>query len=454
MHKQRSSWLVLALAVVAGLSVVVRSARAEEPYVFPWYVSPGIGGWDYEGDQAVKNGAYGTLRLGYDYSETWGLEAGWVVLPKLDEQTVGQNFTGRVSRLEEANGPGVNDTWGTGLTLDGLMHFTRWERMDPYLTLGVAAMYYDADIGYGQWDYLGRAGAGVMYHFNDEWAVRADYRAMQSMNQHNGNSAVDAGLVWNWGARVPPKIVAVGGPVDSDGDGLTDDEEVKWKTDPFNPDTDGDGLSDGDEVHKWRTDPLNPDTDYDGLKDGYDEVLKYKTDPTKRDTDNGGVADGHEVLEDGTNPLDPSDDLILFELYINFDTDKADVKAKYYHDLDVIVKMLKRNPESTARIEGHADKRKTSKRDHNMKLSQRRAEAVLSYLAQRGPIERSRMTPVGYGFDRPKAANDPVNGNELNRRVEVYIRGAQGEKKLTGQVLGDSPATTVPAPDAGSMTAP
>ena len=57
---------------------------------------------------------------------------------------------------------------------------------------------------------------------------------------------------------------------DSDGDGLTDDEEADIGTDPNDPDTDDDGLNDGDEVDLG-TDPLNPDTDGDGVNDG-DEV--------------------------------------------------------------------------------------------------------------------------------------------------------------------------------------
>lgn len=48
-----------------------------------------------------------------------------------------------------------------------------------------------------------------------------------------------------------------GGPVDTDGDGLTDDVEAGLGTDPGNPDTDGDGISDGDEV-TLGTNPLNP----------------------------------------------------------------------------------------------------------------------------------------------------------------------------------------------------
>ncbi|GEM_PF-2226595 len=60
---------------------------------------------------------------------------------------------------------------------------------------------------------------------------------------------------------------------DTDRDGLTTQEEKKFGTDPHNPDTDGDGLTDGDEVHVYRTNPLKADTDGDGFKDG-EEVRK------------------------------------------------------------------------------------------------------------------------------------------------------------------------------------
>ena len=88
---------------------------------------------------------------------------------------------------------------------------------------------------------------------------------------------------------------------DSDGDGLTDDEETALGTDPHNADTDGDGLSDGDEVHTYGTDPTDPDTDHDGLSDG-DEVNTYGTDPTDPDTDGDGLDDGDEVHTYGTDP--------------------------------------------------------------------------------------------------------------------------------------------------------
>ena len=230
-----------------------------------------------------------------------------------------------------------------------------------------------------------------------------------------------AGVNWRWGAHVPRKFVVAGGAVDSDGDGLTDAEELVLGTDPHNPDTDDDSLMDGEEVKKYKTDPLNPDTDYDGLRDGA-EVYDYKTNPLERDTDQGGVADGHEVIEDFTNPLDPSDDLLLFTLQIEFDTDKAVIHREYFNDLNTIGKVLMRDPKATARIEGHADKRKSSGASHNMKLSERRAKAVANYLFRTQGIANSRMKPVGYGFTRPMEPNDPITGSAKNRRVEIYIR--------------------------------
>lgn len=65
--------------------------------------------------------------------------------------------------------------------------------------------------------------------------------------------------------------------LDSDGDGLTDDEERRIGTNPFNADTDGDGIPDGEEI-LLGTDPLRADTDGDGIIDGLD---KYPLDPTK-----------------------------------------------------------------------------------------------------------------------------------------------------------------------------
>jgi outer membrane protein OmpA-like peptidoglycan-associated protein len=288
--------------------------------------------------------------------------------------------------------------------------------------------------------------------------VRADIRTGFKDGNKDAVSAyslIGVGVVWTWGARIAPVFTAIGGPTDSDHDGLTDAEELKWGTDPYNPDTDHDGLLDGEEVHTYHSNPLEPDTDFDGLNDG-DEVHKYKTDPTKRDTDGGGVSDGHEVLEDGTNPNDPKDDLRLIELYIQFEWNEAVIKPQYFPQLEVIGKTLTRNAKAVARVEGHCDqvknKKRTSDARYNMKLSQKRAQAVVDYLVKSCKIEKKRLTPVGYGFTRPKEKPDLLNGNPNNRRVEIYIKGAEGEDAInppgTGTATAQAEDVAAPATEA------
>jgi len=64
---------------------------------------------------------------------------------------------------------------------------------------------------------------------------------------------------------------------DSDGDGLDRDQELALGTDPKNPDSDGDGLSDGEEVSDFGTNPLAADSDGDGYDDA--EEVNAGSDP-------------------------------------------------------------------------------------------------------------------------------------------------------------------------------
>ncbi len=215
---------------------------------------------------------------------------------------------------------------------------------------------------------------------------------------------------------------------DTDGDGLSDGDEVlKYHTDPLKADTDGDGLSDGDEVLKYHTDPLKADTDGDGLSDG-DEVLKYHTDPLKADTDGGGVNDGVEVKR-GTNPLDPSDDIpkkaefkvevgksIALE-GVTFATGSAKLTPESEATLEKAYNTLYQNPEVVVEIQGHTDN--VGKRVTNMKLSQARADAVKAWLVAKG-VAAERITTKGYGPDKPVALNTTKEGKAKNRRIEFF----------------------------------
>jgi hypothetical protein len=122
-------------------------------------------------------------------------------------------------------------------------------------------------------------------------------------------------IVWNRNA----KPTAHGVMPDSDGDGLTDEEELALGTDPTNPDTDGDGISDGVEVRltSLGLDPRRPDvidgcddpkkdTDGDGLTDCEERLLG--SDPSLVDTDADGMPDLVEFWF-GTNYLKRDDAL-------------------------------------------------------------------------------------------------------------------------------------------------
>lgn len=90
-------------------------------------------------------------------------------------------------------------------------------------------------------------------------------------NTNLKNEAINLANVNKANANVTGPANLVNQPLDSDKDGLTDEEEVSLGTNPNSPDTESDGLSDRDEVKIYKTDPKNKDTDGDGYSDG-DEV--------------------------------------------------------------------------------------------------------------------------------------------------------------------------------------
>ena len=132
-------------------------------------------------------------------------------------------------------------------------------------------------------------------------------------------------------------------PIDTDGDGLSDEEEGELGTDPNDPDTDGDGVNDYDEV-LWGINPLNPDTDGDGLNDT--EGSEYGTEPSLFDTDGDGFGDGEEVWS-GTDPNDPED-------YPGSDDEEMDFDP-VFTELEVVMETVTNGEmTATAELEGEA----------------------------------------------------------------------------------------------------
>ena len=119
---------------------------------------------------------------------------------------------------------------------------------------------------------------------------------------HNANGTYIVGSAYNTLTARIEAVMWTLQPVDSDNDGLSNEDEAIYGTNPNDPDTDDDGLLDGTEFDMAQgtgcPNPLISDSDYDGLWDGAEVALG--TSPCNPDTDGDGVYDGQDPT-----PLEP-----------------------------------------------------------------------------------------------------------------------------------------------------
>ena len=103
-------------------------------------------------------------------------------------------------------------------------------------------------------------------------------------------------------------------------------------------------------------------------------------------------------------------------LYINFDSGKSIIKDESKPIIEQIVQMLKANPELKISVEGHTDNVGTPA--SNKTLSEARAKSVVSAIIALG-ITAERLSPAGYGQDKPIGDNNTEEGRAKNRSVEL-----------------------------------
>jgi outer membrane protein OmpA-like peptidoglycan-associated protein len=94
---------------------------------------------------------------------------------------------------------------------------------------------------------------------------------------------------------------------------------------------------------------------------------------------------------------------------------KGDLKTS----LAKVAGILSVYQELNVSVEGHTDN--TGSEEHNLKLSEQRAQNVLDFLVAQG-IEASRLTSKGYGMTLPIADNKTKEGRQKNRRVDLVIK--------------------------------
>jgi outer membrane protein OmpA-like peptidoglycan-associated protein len=293
-------------------------------------------------------------------------------------------------------------------------------------------------------------------HQLDEGNYR-DARHEAEVAETNAKLAIDKSPRAKCTNQPPPA------PGDMDGDGIPDNVD-KCPREPEDkdgfqdadgcpdPDNDADGIP--DVVDKCPNEPEDkdgfededgcpdPDNDKDGIPDAAD---KCPNDPEDKDgfedadgcpdpdNDKDGIPDVADkcpnefgVPPDGCpkkyNLVVVTEQKIELKQTVFFDTNRATIKPVSFALLNDVAQAMKDNAKIVVEVQGHTDS--VGDDNFNLKLSQKRAESVRTYLIKKG-ITSDRMVAKGYGENVPIADNRTAAGRAQNRRVEFVITSRQ-----------------------------
>jgi OOP family OmpA-OmpF porin len=417
-------------------------------------VTPLIGGYMFDGDDTLDSTFLLGIRAGYNFTKNIGVEA----LYDYATETDGKSVPMTDISLQRFGG-------------QALYHFFPDNAFVPYLAAGYSGVKFDGNginnSTHGAFDY----GVGAKFFVTDDIALRGDLRHI--IYRYDSGTYNDMeytlGAYFQFGGAKPamkpvaaepapkpaPKpvtpVAVVAAPADSDRDKVIDAMDKCPET-PTGVTVDAKGCpvdSDRDGVADYLDKCLGTaagvtvdnkgcplDTDNDGVADYLDKCpatpagAAVDTDGCPLDSDKDGVPDYLDKCP--TTPLGTAVDAhgCAIEaaarfcdkpavIAISFDTNKTDVKAKYYEELDKLGNFLKEYPDSKGTIEGHTDS--DGSKQLNQKLSQARAENVRSYIIKKFGIEGSRVSAIGYGSAKPVASNKTAVGKAKNRRTEAVF---------------------------------
>lgn len=311
--------------------------------------------------------------------------------------------------------------------------------INPFITAGIGGFYNKKEFGA-----LVPLGVGIMFNLNDQAYIipSAQYRLGITDNATNHlQYSISFLQPLTHTKTVAPTLPVVTTPVveapkDGDGDGIIDDKDAcPAAAGPASlngcPDKDGDGIADKDDkcpdnrgTAKYSGCPI-PDSDKDGVNDEEDKcinqagVARYGGCPIP-DTDGDGVNDESDrcprVAGKPDNGGCPTLEQYNFNYKnVQFASGSSTLTTGAKTELDKLVTILNEHPELKIAIDGYTDN--TGKVDMNKVLSQKRADAVKTYLTGKG-ISGDRLTATGYGIENPIADNSTTQGRAQNRRVE------------------------------------
>jgi OOP family OmpA-OmpF porin len=401
-----------------------------------------------------------------DFSELPVGESSWNFLPSISRFTAEKylekgfslQFAGSLNKITTVSKEDDVDflyySLGANVKYDlnNLVGETSW--FDPYVYLGGDFVSADSNsegmlnvgAGFNTWfnDNIGlNFQTGAKKGFSDE--VKTHFQSSLGLVVKFGGKDTDGDGVYDKKDACPEVagLVEFNGCPDADGDGIKDSDDACPNVAGLAamngcPDADGDGIADKDDMcpNSKGTKANNgcPDADGDGLVDKDDKCSSVAGPAANAgcpwpDTDGDSVLDKDDkcpsvagVASEGGCPEVISNEAQMgmnaFAEAVLFNTGRASFKAGVTEVLDGMLAIINEYPSAEFAIKGFTDS--IGSASNNLKLSDKRANAVRDYLVENG-IAASRLTAEGFGEENPIDTNMYKAGRAKNRRVEVKV---------------------------------
>jgi OOP family OmpA-OmpF porin len=416
---------IIAAMIVLGVSQSAVAANQEGAFS----LSPIVGGYTFESKQNKDTSIIIGGRAGYNFTERFGVEA------LID-----------YVNAKGTNGSGKTDFYRYGGEL--LYHMFPKNDLVPYLAVGVGGVYGSQGGGNKlAFDY----GAGVKYFMTQNLALRADVRGINyKYDKYYTNVEYTLGFYIPFTAPKPaPAPVAVPEPVQEVA--APKAAPVVVAPAPVAPAPTVSLMAEPATLEKGKTSTLTwSSTNAAGceIQPGIgpvpasgSRVITPAANTSYTLTCNG---EGGKAVTSvaGVEVTEPVKEAVAAKasaagtrlaLHILFDTNKSDIKKKYYDELKKVGDVLNEQKNLKGVIEGHTDN--VGGDAANMRLSQSRAIAVRNYIVTKFKVDKKRLAAKGYGESKPVADNATEEGRIQNRRIEATFEEIPNFKPDAEQVV-------------------